>query len=42
MTLKRVDPQKALASLGVKFPEGSFIKYNSGNSTLLSTARPRT
>lgn len=41
MTLKRVDPQKALASLGVKFPEGSFIKYNSGNSTLLFHGTPR-
>ncbi|WP_419525995.1 tetratricopeptide repeat protein, partial [Akkermansia sp.] len=41
MTLKRVDPQKALASLGVKFPEGSFIKYNSGNSTLLFHGTPK-
>ena len=41
MTLKRVDPQKALASMGVKFPEGSFIKYNSGNSTLLFHGTPR-
>lgn len=41
MTLKRVDPQKALATLGVKFPEGSFIKYNSGNSTLLFHGTPR-
>lgn len=41
MTLKRVDPQKALATLGMKFPEGSFIKYNSGNSTLLFHGTPR-
>lgn len=41
MTLKRVDPQKALASLGVKFPEGSFIKYNSGNSSLLFHGTPK-
>lgn len=41
MTLKRVDPQKALASMGVKFPEGSFIKYNSGSSTLLFHGTPR-
>lgn len=41
MTLKRVDPQKALASLGVSFPEGSFIKYNSGNSTLLFHGTPK-
>lgn len=41
MTLKRVDPQKALASMGVKFPEGSFIKYNSGSSSLLFHGTPR-
>lgn len=41
MALKRVDPQKALASMGIKFPEGSFIKYNSGNSTLLFHGTPR-
>ena len=27
--------------MGVKFPEGSFIKYNSGNSTLLFHGTPR-
>lgn len=41
MTLKRVDPQKALAAMGMKFPEGSFIKYNSGNSSLLFHGTPR-
>lgn len=41
MTLKRVDPQKALASLGLKLPEGSFIQYNSGNSTILFHGTPR-
>lgn len=41
MTLKRVDPQKALASLGLKLPEGSFIQYNSGNSSILFHGTPR-
>lgn len=41
MTLKRVDPQKALASLGLKLPEGSFIQYNAGSSTILFHGTPR-
>ena len=34
MTLKRVDPQKMLAAMGLKLPAGSSVKYNAGNSTL--------
>lgn len=41
MTLKRVDPQKILAGMGLKFPEGSSVKYNGSNSTLFFHGTPR-
>lgn len=40
MTLKRVDPQQALAKMGLKFPEGSFVKYQGGNSSLFFHGTP--
>lgn len=41
MTLKRVDPQKMLAAMGLKLPAGSSVKYNAGNSTLFFHGTPR-
>ncbi|MCD8061333.1 MAG: tetratricopeptide repeat protein [Akkermansiaceae bacterium] len=41
MTLRRVDPQKMLAAMGLKLPAGSSVKYNAGNSTLFFHGTPR-
>lgn len=34
IVLKRVDPKESLKQMGVSFPEGATVRYNSDNSTL--------
>lgn len=34
ISLKRVDPKETLSQMGVTFPEGSSVRFNSDNSTL--------
>ncbi len=41
MKLHRVNAQKALAEMGINFPEGSFARFNSSNSTLIFHGTPR-
>lgn len=40
-SLKRVDPRTALKEMGVPFPEGSSVRYNSQNATLFVFNAPQ-